>query len=299
MHKDQNSNLNKYQKEYESVSMDDEAIRIMKQRIEQGKRDKKIIKIKNRWRGLAVAAAAAFVLVLLPNTSSSVAYAMEQIPLIGNMIKLVTFRDYHYENDRKSADVSVSKIDIQSEKINGQSAENAKKSSAEINAEIQKITNQWIKEFKTGMESDGYENISVKSEAVQTTENYFTLKLTCYQGAGSGFEQDYFYTINLNTGMRMRLSDLFIDGCDYRTVISENIKDQMRKQMKENENVYYWLEDKEIPEWNFEKIPENASFYVNRNNEIVICFNEGDVAPMYMGTVKFVIPNDLLCGIRK
>lgn len=299
MHKDQNSNLNKYQKEYESVSMDDEAIRIMKQRIEQGKRDKKIIKIKNRWRGLAVAAAAAFVLVLLPNTSSSVAYAMEQIPLIGNMIKLVTFRDYHYENDRKSADVSVSKIDIQSEKINGQSAENAKKSSAEINAEIQKITNQWIKEFKMGMESDGYENISVKSEAVQTTENYFTLKLTCYQGAGSGFEQDYFYTINLNTGMRMRLSDLFIDGCDYRTVISENIKDQMRKQMKENVNVYYWLEDKEIPEWNFEKIPENASFYVNKNNEIVICFNEGDVAPMYMGTVKFVIPNDLLCGIRK
>lgn len=97
----------------------------------------------------------------------------------------------------------------------------------------------------------------------------------------------------------MKLSDLFIEGSDYRTIISDDIKKQMRKQMDEDENVSYWLDDKEVEEWNFEEIPEDVSFYVNENNELVICFNEGDVAPMYMGTVEFVISNEVLGEIRK
>ena len=42
-----------------------------------------------------------------------------------------------------------------------------------------------------------------------------------------------------------------------------------------------------------------ASFYLNENGEVVICFNEGDVAPMSMGCVTFVIPNDVLADIRR
>lgn len=59
------------------------------------------------WVG-AAAAIAAF--VILPNTSPSVAYAMEQIPLLGNLIEVVTFRDYQYSSDRNNADVNVPKL---------------------------------------------------------------------------------------------------------------------------------------------------------------------------------------------
>ena len=297
MRKENESNLSKLKKEYESVSMGEEAIHVMRQRMEQGKKEKKIMKMKTWMKGVAVAAAVA--LVILPNTSSSVAYAMEHIPLLGNVVKVVTFRDYHYDQNKKTADVSVSKIDINTEGLEGESVDNAKKSSEEINREIEQITNQWVEEFKDTMSSDGYEQIMVKTEQINTTDEYFTLKLICYQGAGSGFEQDFFYTINLDTGKRMKLSDLFIEGSDYRTIISDDIKKQMRKQMDEDENVSYWLDDKEVEEWNFDEIPEDVSFYVNENDELVICFNEGDVAPMYMGTVEFVISNEVLGEIRK
>ena len=297
MHKENESNLSKLKKEYESVSMGEEAIHVMRQRMEQGKKEKKIMKMKTWMKGVAVAAAVA--LVILPNTSSSVAYAMEHIPLLGNVVKVVTFRDYHYDQNKKTADVSVSKIDINTEGLEEESVDNAKKSSEEINREIEQITNQWVEEFKDTMSSDGYEQIMVKTEQINTTDEYFTLKLICYQGAGSGFEQDFFYTINLDTGKRMKLSDLFIEGSDYRTIISDDIKKQMRKQMDEDENVSYWLDDKEVEEWNFDEIPEDVSFYVNENDELVICFNEGDVAPMYMGTVEFVISNEVLGEIRK
>ena len=37
----------------------------------------------------------------------------------------------------------------------------------------------------------------------------------------------------------------------------------------------------------------------DENGDIVISFNEGDVAPMYMGCVEFTVPKDALSAIRK
>lgn len=85
------------------------------------------------------------------------------------------------------------------------------------------------------------------------------------------------------------MKDLFTDGADYLTVISENIKEQMREQMAADENVYYWLDD-EIEEWNFKSITDETNFYLNEKGNIVIGFNEGDVAPMYMGALNLRFP---------
>ena len=138
----------------------------------------------------------------------------------------------------------------------------------------------------------------VNSEVLTATEDYFTLKLNCYQGAGSGYQFNYYYTIDLNTGKRLQLKDLFREDADYITAISKNIRKQMKKQMAEDENVIYWL-DNEIREWNFKNITDKTSFYLNREGNLVISFNEGDVAPMYMGIVEFEIPQQVLEGIRK
>ena len=259
---------------------------------------------------LAVAAAVLVgIFMILPNTSAAVANAMEQIPVIGQLVKVVTFRDYEYETDRNMADIKVPEIkpDIQTEdgqiedgQINNSDVlENLEHTTEEINAEIQEITDKLIEEFEANLEyEEGYQDIIVTSEVLSTTADYFTLKLICYQGAGSGYEWNYYYTIDLNTGERLKLKDLFKEGSDYITPISENIKAQMQEQMDKDENVYYWLND-EIEEWNFKSITDDTSFYLNEKDNVVIGFNEGDVAPMYMGTVEFEIPADVLSDIRK
>ena len=68
--------------------------------------------------------------------------------------------------------------------------------------------------------------------------------------------------------------------------------------MAADEQVYYWLHD-EIEAMNFKSITEETSFYLNEVGNVVIGFNEGDVAPMYMGAVEFEIPAEVLAGIRK
>ena len=73
----------------------------------------------------------------------------------------------------------------------------------------------------------------------------------------------------------------------------------MREQMAADENVMYWVDYTEVPDWNFEKITDDTAFYVDAEGQIVISFNEGDVAPMYMGVVEFTIPDDVTADIRK
>ena len=287
-------------KEYLKPQMTEEQLEKLRITMEEADRmnQKENKKRKRVTLAVTTAAAAGFFLIL-PNTSAVIAHAMEQIPLIGSLVKVVTFRDYEYETDRHMADIKVPEIKLEESAEDHQVQENLERTKDEINAEIQKITEELIEEFEAHIEEEeGYQDIVVKGERLATTEDYFTLKLICYQGAGSGYQWNYYYTIDLNTGERLQLKDLFDKDTDYITPISENIKKQMQEQMDEDKSVYYWLND-EIEEWNFHSITEETSFYLNENDQIVIGFDEGEVAPMYMGTVEFEIPAEVLSEIRK
>ena len=287
-------------KEYEKPQMSQAQFEELRAKMEEAKMADKKDKIK-RIRTRAALTAAAFVgsFLLLPNTSPVIAHAMEQIPVLGKLIEVVTFRDYEYESDRNHADIEVPEIKVELGLPEDQTLENLERTTDEINREIKKITDSLIEEFETYLEKEeGYQDILVKSEILTATADYFTLKLLCYQGAGSGYQWNYYYTIDLNTGKRLQLKDVFAEGADYITPISEAIKEQMKAQMDADENVYYWLDD-EIEEWNFKSVTDETSFYINENGNVVMGFNEGDVAPMYMGAVEFEIPGDVLNDIRK
>lgn len=292
--------LQDLKKEYLKPQMSEAQLKKLRNRMEEAKKMEKTNRNKKRIIRLAAAAAAlAGIFVILPNTSATIAHAMEQIPVIGQLVEVVTFRDYTYETDRNMADIEVPEIKVTDQTGNSEVEEKLSRTTEEINAEIQKITDNLIEEFEANLDEEmGYQDIMVKSEVLTTTQDYFTLKLICYQGAGSGYQWNVYYTIDLNTGERLQLKDLFIDGADYITAISENIKEQMQAQMDADEKVYYWLND-EIEEWNFKAITDETSFYLNEKDNVVIGFNEGDVAPMYMGTVEFEIPAEVLEGIRK
>ena len=302
--KDQNdrleSGLRVLKAEYQKPEMSGEQFEKLLAKIEEAKSDGK--KERRRTRTVRYTAAAAIIFglfIVLPNTSAAAADAMERIPVIGRLIEAVTFRNYEYESDRNMADIKVPKITVDEHANAGTSQKKLKRTVEEINAQIRSITDELVEEFEKNLSyEEGYQDVVVDSETLATTEDYFTLKLSCYQGAGSGYAWNYYYTIDLNTGERLSLKDIFKDGADYRTPISENIKEQMKAQMQADENVTYWL-DQEVEEWIFKTISDDVSFYLNEKGNVVIAFNEGDVAPMYMGTVSFEIPADVLDGIRK
>lgn len=244
-----------------------------------------------------VAAAAAAIVIALPNLSPSVAYAWEKVPVLRTIVKVVVWRDYQVEEGRYEADISVPQVKVEpQDQADDTVREQLQQSADHINATVEQMTDQIIAEFEEALRSDpdmqGADSIHVGHEVVTDTDRYFSLKVWNVEVLGSGYEQDYYYTIDRKTGKEVSLADLFADD-GYIQTISDEIKRQMRQQMDADENKQYWLDDPEVEEWNFDRIAADQSFYITDRGTLMVCFNEGDVAPMYMGCVSFEMPDDI------
>lgn len=254
-------------------------------------------KKKIGFRIAAVAAAAAVTLVILPNTGANAAYAMGSLPVVGKLFQAVTFRDYQYESDRFDANVEVPQIVVE----NGEKEETELQETVEqINFDIEKVTNQLIEEFQASADlGESYGSLEIHHETVTNNDRYFTLKLSLYQGAGSGYESYKFYTIDKKTGKQIQIGDLFQEGSNYNELISENIKDQMRVQMAEDENKVYWVDYEDVPEWNWNSLKEDQNFYFDEAGNLVVVFDEYEVAPGYMGTSEFTVEREVFEELLK
>lgn len=94
------------------------------------------------------------------------------------------------------------------------------------------------------------------------------------------------------------LKDLFREDANFKKIISDNIKEQMKKRMEEDENLTYWI-DSEVPEWDFKSINDDTTFYINEKGKLVIVFDEYEVAPGFMGVQEFEIPTEIIKDFAK
>ncbi|MCR4843297.1 MAG: RsiV family protein [Eubacterium sp.] len=292
---DNRNQFDKLKEEYKSVSMTDDQLDALRSTIDDAKKThEEQLKVStfpgSRVKKIVAAAAVlAIVFVSVPNLSVQAANAMEQIPIIGSIVKLVTIRNYTANDGQHSADITTEEIQTDDEKLES--------SVEDVNSRIEAFSDQYIYEYEQQLKEDGYTDIKVDSEVINTSDDYFTLKLTCVETAADSAETSEYYTIDLESGDIVKLADLFAEDADYVTPISESVKSQMRAQMKADENVIYFI-DQDIEDEEFTGIDADEDFYVNEDGEVVICFDEGTVAPYYMGSVEFVIPDDVLSDIR-
>ena len=284
--------MGNWKKEYEEIKVPENMKERMEASIERAKMEKRKVKKVKLWKTCASAVAVLAIVLVLPNTSQTAAAAMQQIPLLGNLFKITTVREYQVDEERNMANVKVPQVEVQDStdgNTDADTAVQAKKSADAINFDIEEETNKLIDEFKESMKNEeGYQDIYIDSKVLTDNDRLFSLELILYQGAGSGYEQHKHYTVDKLTGKELTLKDLC--GDDYVNTISEEVKEQMRAQMAADETVKYWLDDPDVPEWNFDKIAEDQDFYVNAEGHVVICFNEYDVAPGSMGCVEFIMP---------
>lgn len=285
--------MEKWKKEYESIRVPENLKDAVEEAAVRARQNKKKIRTIRRWKRMGSAAAVLAILLILPNTSQTAAAAMQRIPILGSFFKVVTIREYQVDEDRYIADVKVPEVVPDQAPGTGEipkeTFEQARQTAEEINFDIQKATDELIEEFKSNMEEfeDGYQDIYIDSKVLADNDRWFSLELILYQGAGSGYERRRHYTIDKTTGKRAELSDFY--GENYIAVVSGEVKSQMRSQMAEDENIIYWLDNEDIPEWNFRNIAEDQDFYVNAEGNVVICFDEYEVAPGYMGCVEFIL----------
>lgn len=245
------------------------------------------------WKGAGLTAAAAAVCItILANSSASISMAMEKLPVLGVIVKTVTFRDFQVAEEHYQADVNVPQMSAEDENGSQELQDNV----AKINANIQSYTDQFVEEFKQSMEEkgEGYEGLNISYDVVTDNDKLYTIKVSAQQTAGDAMETNRYYHLDKTTGTELTLSSLFRSGSDYTNVISDEIKKQMKEQMAADDSKMYFLDDQDFPEWNFQQIQENQNFYINSDGKLVIAFDETEVAPASMGCPEFVIPTEVI-----
>lgn len=292
--------------------------------IDRARMEKKRVEHARRRSAWTAVAAAAVVMIALPNTNIQIAHAMENIPLLGGFFRLVTVRQYNYSDENHDAEVELAQINYGEDAGEGASVgevaatpkgtaagsvesvgqeaavANLSEDGVEaVNQDMEATVEELIRQFEDTLSEEGYHGLHVSQEVVTDNERYYTVKLSVLETEASGYENNQFYTIDKQTGNVVTLEDLFVEGSDYISAISENIKTQMQEQMAADEGVIYFLDNDDMPEFNFQGITEQTNFYFNEKDELVIAFDEYEVAPGSMGAPEFVIPQEVTAAILK
>ena len=290
-----NEKLEQMKEDYENVKIPENGLEGLMNSIERGKRDRRKQSRKYGWIA-GCAAAALAVLVVLPNASSTVAMAMERVPVLGRVIRVTTFGRYDFDDERHHAGVDIPEVELQGE---GETNEQAAQLEESVNQDIEDYANRIIEDFKSSLDADEIKLVDLTYDVVTDTEDWFTLRLNVLEIQASGYMYSKYYNIDKTTGEQVQLKDLFLADSDYAAVISENIKEQMRDRMKADESVTYFIGSDEMPEEGFNRVKEDQNFYFDESGQLVIVFDEYEVAPGYMGIVEFTIPDSVTGEILK
>lgn len=267
----------------------------VKSRIEQTLADlpekKPVIKQIRILPRIAVSAACVVfvILFLLPNVSVTYAQALEPIPVIGDIVRVVTIRNYFYSDDKHEMDIDVPKIESE----DGEAVDY-------INKDVSELTTALVNQFYKDLEitgNNGYGSIHIDYEATTNTDRWFTLKLSVSETAASSNTYFEFYHIDKKQGKIVELGDLF-NTDKFSDILVAEIKMQMQEQMANDDNISYWINNSGIGE-EFATVSADHNFYWNENGDLVIIFDEYEVGPGSMGTPEFVIDRDVIKDILK
>ena len=305
--------LRQLKEEYENMIIPETGRERLQAGIDRARMEKKRAEHARRRSAWTAVAAAAVVMIALPNTNMQIAHAMENIPLLGGFFRLVTVRQYNYNDENHDAEVELAQINYGEDAGEGASVgevaaapEGTAAGSVEgvgQEAAVANLSEDGVEAVNQDMEDtlseEGYHGLHVTQEVVTDNARYYTVKLSVLETEASGYEHNQFYTIDKQTGNVVTLEDLFAEGSDYISAISENIKTQMKEQMAADEGVIYFLDNDDMPEFNFQGITEQTNFYFNEKDELVIAFDEYEVAPGSMGAPEFVIPQEVTAAILK
>ena len=234
--------------------------------------------------GIAVAAAAMLVTM---GAGTVVTQAKTSLPVY--KVSLAK----KYTNNQKGKQMEAS-VKIPKVKITGTDGKVMKSESEKLNAAISSYQNKFIKDYKKDVAAikkgeKGNESLTSGYKVVTDNDKLFCLRIDTVIAMGGSQSYAKIFSVDKKSGKQITLKNLFKKGSGYIDRISDNIKEQMRAQMKENADVTYFVDD-ENNKFNFKSISNKTNFYVNEKGKLTLVFDKYEVAPGYMGMVEFSIP---------
>lgn len=284
-----NKNIEDLKRDYLNTSIPEELEFMVEKTIREEKRKmNKKNDIKRIWIPIASVAAAFTIMVAGINTSPVLAESLGELPILGNVVRVLTFREYNIEQEEYGGKISAPKI----EGLEDQALEDGlNKKYLEENKELYE---GFMEEIEV-LEKEGGGHLTVNSgyQVKTDTDEMFSIGRYTESTQASTSTEIKYDTVSKIDNILISLPSLFKDD-KYIKIISENIKDQMIESNKDDKEKVYWIKEIESDVEYFEAISKEQSFYINSDNKLMISFDKYEVAPGYMGVVEFEIPTQIL-----
>ena len=238
---------------------------------------------RSPYRWTAWAAAALALCIAVPNVSPAAAAALEDVPVLGAIVRVVTFRNYVYDDGFHSAEVSVPELE-------------GDKAAQAVNEQVQVWTDRLMEQFQETCQAElgreGYLGLDVTSAVVTDSDTWFTLRVDAVETRASGYQFSRFYHIDKAADRVAILGDLFREDADWSAVLTREVRRQMEERMAGDAGAAYFPEE-------LTEIGPDQNFYFNESGEPVLVFDEYTVAPGSMGMPEFTIPAEVYETLRK
>lgn len=251
-------------------------------RIQLSRRNKAIRKI--------TAAAASFLLLLTlsVNVNQDFAMTLSEIPFLGQIVKVISFKFDVLETENVHAN-------IEAPVITGLENETLQ---AALNQKYYDENKALYEKFKNEMtaieEAGGHLGIDSGFEIKTDTERILSIGRYYVNTVGSSSTTFTYDTVDKIEGIMVTLPSLFVDE-SYIERISTFLIAYMKEDMIENPDNFYWVTEEDFD--SFKAISPDQNFYLTDKGKLVISFDKYTVAPGYMGVLEFEIPTDIISDL--
>lgn len=156
----------------------------------------------------------------------------------------------------------------------------------DINSAVTNYTDEARKKFLWYFDRryNGYVAEDMRYTVIRDDDRYFIVQFMVTINAGGSMDYSRWIVFDKNAGKVLQLGDLFKEGSDYIGILSAEILSQMKEKNEIGGGQFYLDGDNA-----FTEIKEDADFYIDSFDRIVIVFDEYEVAPGHMGCPEFYI----------
>ena len=182
--------------------------------------------------------------------------------------KLQLLKEKHYETEGTIVTVKIPHVvNVKDDKVK-----------KVINKLITQAIDDFTNEFK---EFDKEPNTEHKLIADITFQNYYSddkiisFSINATQIMADSYLQKKFYTVDLKTGEVYNIEHFL--GSDYQNIVKKSVQQQIAENKEKYPNLMYF--DEAV---NNLKITNEQPFYINKDNQVVVVFNQFEIAPGYM-----------------
>lgn len=240
-------------------------------------------------KALASLTSCAAAFVLMVNASPTLAVAMEPVPILGALVRVVTGGEYHRQDVQNVIDVRTPEL------------QNTGDSELEVrvNDEIQKRVDALVQEaetrsreeYRAWLETRADEDnffvpvtVQVDYEVKCNTDRILSFVLYKTETRANSYVESYMYNIDLTTGREITLENLL--GDRWKEIANRTVEIGIYQRSQIEGNDYFSMEEFGTE---FETITEDRPFYINEVGNPVLVFAKYEIAPGYMGKQEFEI----------